>query len=82
MRRHRIIQHGPRRRWWAPWHQVCRCGLDAWPCPVVRMREAQGAARPASRTEQHGWDQPTTHLQRAPLLTLCQARRTRHGGRW
>jgi hypothetical protein len=30
-------QHGPRRRWWWPFSVICRCGLDAWPCPAKRM---------------------------------------------
>jgi len=30
-------KHGPRRRWYAPWRPVCRCGLEAYPCHVERM---------------------------------------------
>jgi hypothetical protein len=43
------IRHGPRRRWYAPWQVVgCRCGVDAHPCPAVRMRAAQALRIQAS----------------------------------
>ena len=29
-------EHGPQRRRCAPWRRVCRCGLDAYLCIVVR----------------------------------------------
>ncbi len=35
--RDKFPRHGPRRRWYRPWKVVCRCGLDAYPCVVVRM---------------------------------------------
>ena len=37
----RHIQHGQRRVWFRPWQVICQCGLDAWPCPAVRIRERQ-----------------------------------------
>lgn len=30
-------QHGKRWTLWHPFSWTCRCGLDAWPCPVKRM---------------------------------------------
>ena len=81
MGRPRIIEHGPRRPWWALWQKVCRCGLDAWPCPVVRMLERQAAIRPPGRNGRPGWDRPTANVLRAPLLTRGPAARAR-GVRW
>ncbi|MEV6348580.1 hypothetical protein [Actinoplanes sp. NPDC051851] len=39
--------HGRRRRWFAPWRVICRCGLAAYPCTVMRTvayRERVNAA--------------------------------------
>lgn len=40
-------KHGPRRRWFAPWQVICRCGLDAYPCIVMKTvyRDRLNAAR-------------------------------------
>jgi hypothetical protein len=35
------VRHGKRRPWLRPWRAICRCCLEAWPCPVVRMRQGQ-----------------------------------------
>jgi hypothetical protein len=34
--------HGRTRRWFRPFTVICRCGLDAYPCPVTRALAAQG----------------------------------------
>ena len=67
------IQHGKRRLPLRPWLVICRCGLAAWPCPVVRIRERQ--AQPMPRP---AWTAGTVSLpvveprQSAPLLTRGQ----------
>ena len=38
--------HGPRRRWHAPRTVICRCGLGAWPCYVILMRDRQRGMQP------------------------------------
>jgi hypothetical protein len=40
-------KHGPRRRWFAPWRVICRCGLDAYPCIVMKTvhRDRLNAAK-------------------------------------
>jgi len=73
MQRQTIIEHGPRRLWWAPWRQVCRCGLGAWPCYAQRMLERQARLLPLRAPD---WNSAPTVL-RAPLLTPGQAARTR-----
>jgi hypothetical protein len=39
-------KHGPRRRWFAPWRVICRCGLAAYPCIVMRTLRIDPAAGP------------------------------------
>jgi hypothetical protein len=79
MRRRQIIEHGPRRPWWAPWRLVCRCGLEAYPCPAERMLERQRQMRPPPRPI---WDRPTSMTPNiGPLLTPGQLWRTRNSGR-
>lgn len=49
MRRDPYPIHGPVRSWWRPWRIVrCRCGLEAYPCKVVRDK-AWATACEASR---------------------------------
>lgn len=72
------LTHGPRRPFWRPWATVCRCGLAAWPCYVVKMRKAQEALlEPPGRPV---WNAPTTPYPTAPLLTRLQQERSRPGG--
>lgn len=73
-----IIEHGPRRMRWRPWRRICRCGLGAWPCPAVRMREEQ--AQMVQEVDVR-WNMPTRQYRVAPLLTPGQETRTRPGGR-
>jgi hypothetical protein len=84
--RRRHIQHGPRRRWFAPWTKVCQCGLGSWPCYAVRMLEAQARMqpRPPANTAGPAWAGPTRQLATLgsfgtgpdrPLLTRGQAER-------
>ena len=71
--RHRwIIEHGPRRLWWAPWRRICRCGRGAYPCYAERMRAAQAAIQ----HERPPWNAPTTVLRDDPLLTRGRRRRS------
>jgi hypothetical protein len=42
--KHPYPTHGRRRHWYAPWSTYCRCGLDAYPCIVVRTRGRQQEA--------------------------------------
>lgn len=77
------ITHGQCRRWRVFWRKACRCGMDAWPCPVVVMLELQ--ARPHTtrpRAPQPVWNQPTRRLNELPLMTRGQAARSRQSGRW
>jgi hypothetical protein len=50
-------KHGPRRRWFAPWRRICRCGLDAYPCVVMRTvyRERVDAAHAWRRLERRNF---------------------------
>ncbi|BEL09201.1 hypothetical protein Q0Z83_073920 [Actinoplanes sichuanensis] len=53
-------KHGRRRIWWAPWRVVCRCGLAAYPCVVLRTvyRNRVDAAqrwRNEERRNAHRW---------------------------
>lgn len=50
-------KHGKRRPWYAPWRVICRCGLDAYPCTVVRMQQRQAveAARDWRDEERAHW---------------------------
>lgn len=41
-------QHGRRRTWYAPWRVTCRCGLDAYPCIVLRQQQAATQTRQAA----------------------------------
>jgi hypothetical protein len=76
MRRPRQITHGARRLWWRPWEQICRCGLAAWPCPVVVMLERQAQPRPRVGRPPE-WNRPTTALPRStPLMTPGQRHRS------
>lgn len=76
-------RHGRRRRWFAPWRVICRCGLEAYPCTVVKMlgrSQRQANAGPA-------WNEPTrrTPMIRPdrPLLTPGQKARSRQAEhRW
>lgn len=59
MRRDPYPIHGRRRRWFAPFTVICRCGLDAYPCAVVRAFRAQGAEPPVpaeSRWDASSWE--------------------------
>ncbi|MFI7547193.1 hypothetical protein [Actinoplanes sp. NPDC049599] len=70
MRRH--IQHGPRRRWFAPWKKVCTCGLGASPCYAVRMLADQVRMQPRPTVERArpgtagrarpSWSGPTSQI--------------------
>lgn len=71
-----IIEHGPCRRWRAPWRKACRCGLDAWPCPAERMRQEQ--AEMFEAVTAHHWNDPTRRFDLSPMMTRGQAYR----GRW
>jgi hypothetical protein len=54
--RDRYPKHGPRRPWYAPWRLWCRCGLEGYPCAVVRMQQRQRqerAARVAAALERY-----------------------------
>jgi hypothetical protein len=73
-----IIEHGPRRLWLRPWKVVCRCGLGAYPCPVVRMRDEQAEM---IQTLNNRWNVQTGQYRVAPLLTRGQAARTWPGDR-
>lgn len=74
------LKHGRRRPFFRPWSVVCRCGLDTWPCPVVRMRETQDRMRASiAKPPRNG---PTVRLpMRTPLLTRGQQERSRRGRR-
>lgn len=37
-------RHGRRVTWRHPLSWTCRCGLDAWPCIVVRQQRAYAGA--------------------------------------
>lgn len=80
--RHRttIIEHGPRRRWFRPWGQICRCGLDAWPCPAERMLEQQARMVAEARPARPPWNAPTGRYATGPLMTRGQQQRS--GGHW
>lgn len=80
------IEHGPRRLWYAPWKVICRCGLGAWPCYVVLMRERQRRMQPPPAV--NNWPArasgQTVRLPRTavpattrPLLTPGQAHRSK-----
>ncbi len=83
--RPRHLQHGPRRRWFAPWTVICRCGLGAWPCYAVRMLQDQARMQPRDPGSAT-WSGPTTAIPalrpflaapERPLLTPGQAHRSR-----
>lgn len=76
------LTHGPWRRWWRPWDRICRCGVGAWPCPVVVMLARQAAhRRPAANSRRRpSWDGPTPNLPSASLLTLGQQQRSNRRG--
>lgn len=81
--RQKHIQHGPRRRWYAPWSVVCRCGLGSSPCYAARMLAEQASWRTRSIADWDGpsWGGPTLQLSSLgrpsdrPLLTRGQAAR-------
>lgn len=61
------ITHGPRRRWWRPWQRICRCGIGAWPCPVVTMLERHARAVPATRRNEVARVRRTGNVRRLPV---------------
>lgn len=48
--RDRYPVHGKRRRLWVLWTVGCRCGMDAWPCPVEEMLQARHKPQHADET--------------------------------
>jgi hypothetical protein len=80
LKRSESLSHGRRRRWWRPWSCLCRCGMGAWPCPVVLMLERQ--TRHRTTNQRPPWDHPTAKYASAPLLTFGQEERSRQAGRW
>jgi len=94
--RRRHTGHGPRRLWYAPRTVICRCGLRAWPCYVVLMREHQRGMQPRPAGNdwpvevENDWPDRSGVAVRLPrtavpaarsLLTLDQAYRSR-GRTW
>jgi hypothetical protein len=86
--RRRHLRHGQWRRWYLPWTVICRCGLNAWPCPAAVMLEQQAAmqaARRPAQSERRSWTAartmqlPVLSVARdeRPLLTPGQAHRSR-----
>lgn len=81
MRPNGHLEHGPRRRWWAPWSPICRCGLGAWPCYAEQMLRRQATYQLS--IPRPPWNGPTRNLPpHKPLLTRGQEARTRQPGRW
>jgi hypothetical protein len=79
----KCVTHEPRRRWRALWRRECRCGLAAWPCPVMVMLIRQARNQLITRdAEKSDWNGPTRNLPLAPLLTRGQAARSRQSGHW
>jgi hypothetical protein len=79
-RSHHGISHGGRRRWWCPWSLICRCGMGAWPCPVVTMLEHQ--ARHRHPNQRSAWNGPAARNAITPVTVVGQVGRSRQGGRW
>lgn len=72
--RTRHSQHGARRRWYAPWTVICRCGLKAWPCYVVRMQERQRGMQPVPHRPASDWASRTSSTVRLPRTSMPPAR--------
>jgi len=74
------IQHGPRHHWRSFWRRTCRCGLGAYPCQAMVMRERQAARLP----RRPAWNGRTAWVptvrsaipRTTPLLTPGQAARS------
>jgi len=81
--RRRHTKHGPRRHWYAPWTVTCRCGIGAWPCYAVQLRDRQRGMQP--RPQENTWAvrsgvalrlPRTAEPTDTPLLTPGQAYRS------
>lgn len=74
MRHQSVIEHSPRRLWWAPWRRTCRCGEPTFPCFVARLLIIEGRQRQALAQQKRGNACPPWTAATAPLPILNHRR--------